>query len=294
MQSRLLFIETRSPLHCGVGHARGLVDLPIARETVSGFPMIPSSGLKGALRNAAHDAELEQSSISKLFGPSVKEITQQSHAGELSFGDASLLAIPVKSMNGVFGLVTSPYLLNKLALDIQSMGGTAPQIPNIKAGQALVTDQTILQHSSSDTRVTLTDYTLDSVNEPLVDEWSRLFSEWISRDAYTSQSIQTRFCIVNDDTLRDFVGRSVEVAVRVSLDRETRTAANQALWTEENLPKFSILFSMCYATPNQSGRKPETLYDELSVVVEQAVQIGGNATIGRGRCSISLCEVMSV
>jgi CRISPR-associated protein Cmr4 len=292
MQSRLMMIFTRSPLHCGTGHARGAVDLPIAREGVCGLPMIPASGIKGALRNASLDARLSSKKVSDLFGPSVREVSESPRAGELSFGDAALVALPVSSLSGVFAYVTSPHALGQLMQDVQSIGGHTPDLP-APAGKALVTSTSALTQTLANgaTRAFLSEYSFDAQTSPLVDQWARCLGEWLSLDPYTTSSLQERLCVVNNDSFRDLVARGVETHVRVSLDRDTRTAANGALWTEENLPKSSLLYSMCHATPNQRGRSARDAYSDLAQTLKGEVQVGGNATIGRGRCHMNLVEV---
>jgi CRISPR/Cas system CMR subunit Cmr4 (Cas7 group RAMP superfamily) len=53
-----------------------------------------------------------------------------------------------------------------------------------------------------------------------------------------------------------------------------------------------VLYSLCYATPNQrGGRSASEAYQELSQALSVEVQVGGNATIGRGRCKMNLLEV---
>ncbi|HNT14582.1 MAG TPA: RAMP superfamily CRISPR-associated protein, partial [Verrucomicrobiota bacterium] len=59
MQTRLLYLFTRTPLHVGAGDSVGPIDQPIIRERHTGFPIIPASSLKGTFADA-WDAELEQ------------------------------------------------------------------------------------------------------------------------------------------------------------------------------------------------------------------------------------------
>lgn len=288
MQSQLLMIHTRSPLHCGTGHARGAVDLPIARESVSQLPYIPASGLKGALRNAALDARVSHKEVSKLFGGSAKETTKTPDAGELSFGDGSLIAIPVTSLNGVYAYATCPHLLRSLRLDLASLGLPAPSLinPHLKA---LVTSSSRLTRTppQGQARLTLGEYDFAAESDAQVSAWADLLCTLFKLDDYDASQLKARLCVISDDSFKMLADRSVEVNVRVSLDRETRTASGGALWTEENLPTNSLLYSLCYATPNHR-RAASDLYKTLQQAISAEVQLGGNATIGRGRCAMNL------
>ena len=50
--AKLLMFHALSPIHAGSGSSTGAVDLPIQRERHTARPIVQSSGLKGALREA--------------------------------------------------------------------------------------------------------------------------------------------------------------------------------------------------------------------------------------------------
>lgn len=50
----MLYVYVETPLHAGSGASLGVVDLPIQRERVTGYPMIQASGIKGKLRAEAY------------------------------------------------------------------------------------------------------------------------------------------------------------------------------------------------------------------------------------------------
>ncbi len=64
METRLLNILTRTPLHVGAGSSVGAIDMPVQRERHTQIPIIPGSSLKGVLRNLWY-GESEQE---ELFG----------------------------------------------------------------------------------------------------------------------------------------------------------------------------------------------------------------------------------
>src|SRR5439155_14129022 len=55
MKRHLLTLYTRTPLHVGSGTSVDVVDLPIMRERITSFPVIPASSLKGVLLQAARE-----------------------------------------------------------------------------------------------------------------------------------------------------------------------------------------------------------------------------------------------
>jgi hypothetical protein len=54
MKRHLLTLYTRTPLHAGSGASVDVVDLPIMRERITGFPVVPSplpGGSQAAIRS---------------------------------------------------------------------------------------------------------------------------------------------------------------------------------------------------------------------------------------------------
>ena len=88
MQARLIFLHALSPLHAGTGQGVGVIDLPIAREKATNIPYLPGSSLKGVLRDACSDSNLQ----SRVFGPSSGA---EEYAGSMQVTDLRLLFLPV-------------------------------------------------------------------------------------------------------------------------------------------------------------------------------------------------------
>ncbi len=127
-----------TPLHLGIGQDVGIVDLPVARERTTGYPFIPGSGLRGALRERfrarAADREARASEgregaappaesraetalpplTDRLFGP---EEAREPGAGCVSVLDARLLFFPVRCSPGIFCWVTCSFVLNRYQED---------------------------------------------------------------------------------------------------------------------------------------------------------------------------------
>lgn len=99
-----------TPLHVGCGQDVGLVDLPVIRERVTGYPIIPGSGLRGVFRNRT---ELKSGPDAiRLFGAENAET-----AGCIVVTEARLLLFPVRSSPGVFRWLTCPHVIERYRRD---------------------------------------------------------------------------------------------------------------------------------------------------------------------------------
>src|SRR5436309_9160051 len=123
MNAQLSFVHALSPLHAGTGQGVGIIDLPTAREKATGLPFLPGSSLKGALRARCTDKD----KCNKLFGPEPSNIdSNENQASAVQFSDQRLLLLPVRSLAGTFAWVTSPYVLRRLARDIEDAQKVLP------------------------------------------------------------------------------------------------------------------------------------------------------------------------
>ena len=49
--TRMYWLQAITPLHVGAGKGVGFIDMPIMREKVTDWPLVPGSAAKGVLRD---------------------------------------------------------------------------------------------------------------------------------------------------------------------------------------------------------------------------------------------------
>lgn len=89
------------------------------------WPCVFGSAVKGALRAHAEQRMASTSTaIAGLFGPDHGGAQERdtSHAGALLVGDATLLALPVRSLRSSFKWVTCPQALQRHARTAERLG----------------------------------------------------------------------------------------------------------------------------------------------------------------------------
>lgn len=281
--NKLLFVQALSPIHAGTGQSIGAVDLSIARDRATGFPYLPGSSIKGSLRARATDNKLANTSA--VFGPDTANASE--HAGMLAVGDANLLLLPVRSVAGTFAYVTSPYLLARFARDCRDAGVNI-KVPSFEikdaAGCKLASDASLLVNN----KVVLEDFDLTYAK----DLQAASFAEELAKELFRGEAIDAwkkglinRLCIVHDDVMTFLSEHATDVVTRVSIDNETKTAKKGQLWTEENLPAETVLVSMLSAMAvNKTNLSAEQALGLVSEIAKTPIQLGGKATVGRGRC----------
>lgn len=275
-ETKLIFLHALTPLHVGTGQAVANVDLPIAREKATGFPIVPASAFKGVLRDhyltidAQSNAD-EPDWVKRAFGT-------QDAAGEWMFTDLRMLCLPVRSFYGVFAYVTCPLILNRLQRTVQVMGIKTPSDLDIavNALEIAVPSSTELQYAH---KVYLEEIDLNcslglkGQAEQIGQQLGNILFQGADVDMFLK-----RFAIVSNETFNFLSETCTEVAARVRLEDDVKTVVQGGLWYEEAVPAEAIFYGFV------SQMRGSASLNQISNGT--LLQIGGDATIGRGLCRV--------
>lgn len=294
---KLLFLIGESSLHPGAGEGTGYIDLPVQREGHTDYPKIESSSLKGAIRESFEEmskkpqGRVSGDDVNAAFGREDGDITH----GALNFSDARILLFPVRSMKGVFAWVSCPYILQRFKRDYELMPENK-ELPidnldsSLSDGQAAASDAI-----TEGNRVILEEFAFERVpmkckiNNELAPEW--LASKLFAGD-YWSERLKKHFALVSDDAFRYFVAHCTEVVTRNKIG-EQGVVQETGLFTEEYLPPFTVLYSL--VTAEKEFKEEGKSADEIMKVfekMEDIIQLGGNATIGKGVVRAVRCDIV--
>ncbi|MGB1243376.1 MAG: type III-B CRISPR module RAMP protein Cmr4 [Chitinophagales bacterium] len=306
-----LFLICETPMHAGSGSDLGIVDLPIQRERHTDFPKIEGSSLKGALREAVEQKVASKNfngfidddvKIHRVFGYddgslSKKQVEnlknalkdkegkeQKDFAGAIGFTDARLLLFPVKSMKGVFAWITCKKVLKQFESDMKL--AKIDRLPAIPPENKIAEGSSLLI-SKSKQKVVLEEYTFKVEKDPKVNDLGNWLAKHLFNNdgSYWSEKVKKDIIVLPDDDFKDFVNLSTEVITRTKISNETGTVESGALFTEEYLPSESVMYALVLA--HQEFRAGST-FDADEVLgffdthLNEVVQIGGSATIGKG------------
>ena len=279
-----LFLTCETQLHAGTGSDLGIVDMPIQRERHTGFPKIESSTLKGCIR---HSIKKQNGSGNTFINIAFGSENGNDNAGAIAFSDARLLCFPVKSLKDVFAWVTCPKILERFQKEMTWCNLEMPEIPTTNGG--LICNNSPLKVSESINKLVLEEYAFEVAEDSRVTKLGDWFAEKIyGQNEYWSKKIKSNLVILSDEAFRDFVNLSTEINTRTKIDQDTGTVVTGGLFTEEYLPAESILYSVVMTGPefskDSNGKKDSEIRDWFGKAINQTkmIQIGGNATLGKG------------
>lgn len=316
----LLMLHALTPTHAGSGTQISYVDLPIQRESHTGFPKIDASSLKGSIRytvgvNHNADANGLREDINRIFG----NWDNGDFASAVSFTDARLLFFPVKSAIGIFKWITCPYVIRRFMEDYSIAAGETQKdfspssyAFNEEDGKAYYPSLHRCTNSADNepckqkedrlpNRIMLEDYTYDlKASEPFGKFLHQLkghIPDWIAGgESFWDQAI-----LVNNDDFSQFVQYSTEVSTRIKINRDTGTVDGTALFTEEFLPPESLLYSVVICNDSHLSQKESGTNTILSasqvknkfkeLFDNDIFQLGSDSTLGKGLIKKYLWEV---
>ncbi|MEW5782682.1 MAG: type III-B CRISPR module RAMP protein Cmr4 [Pseudomonadota bacterium] len=289
-----LFLYAVSPVHMGAGTAFGLIDSPIQRERHSDHPVFAGSGLKGAIRHhfAQKDFWRKDGLLERLFGPEDGEL----YAGAVSFGDAQLVLFPVRSAKQGYVYVTSPLALARCARQLALLGKPVWQerVASPNAGSCRVAGADFL----TDGRLHLEAFDYAATEDKAlqgVGSW--LAQHALPQDeahAFFRDKVERHLALLPDEDFSYFVKNATVVEPHVRIDDESGAASDRGLFYVENLPPESLLIAPLLTSRERSGKKEveaEAVLENVATeLAGKTLQIGGDATVGRGQVIVTVLK----
>jgi len=266
-------------IHPGAGRSPGIVDLPVIRDPL-GYPYIPATQLKGALKAAiarAKGCTLKKernmykidcgvcSEVCALFGG--EQGQGDKGAAAVALTDAYPLLLPAPNPDEGVIYVTTPYLLGKARALAEAAGGKL-EITQDSADKKIFIGVEEIEAA----QLTITvDGGIESLN-PL----------------YAATGVKAY--VIKTPEATTIIERLLSRVTRVSLDRVSKTVA-QGPWTEEYFPAGTLFAAAAMDTGfrNEFAQGSFNPLEKLRKAIEDSngglggyLVVGGKETVGAG------------
>lgn len=265
MKAEIWGLLAETSIHPGSGQDAGFVDLPVAREAATDYPVIVGSSFKGALLDRATADNLDEQERNRIFG-------KQENAGNLIVSDIRLVALPVRSLTSTYKWVTCPHLIERLSRDRKRTGNPDADIAKID-----IQELHYLGKGSDDLYLEERQF---SPSGDLPEGLLGLFESLIPHQN-TADRLQDQLVILHNDDFAWFARYGLAVNARNVLDNEKKTSKN--LWYEETIPPDSIFYALLAERKSDAISRINELFKE-----KPYLQVGGNETVGQGIFAIRL------
>jgi CRISPR-associated protein Cmr4 len=272
MKTLLYGLLAETSIHPGAGQSSGFVDLPVAREAATDYPVIVGSSLKGALLSAARDRGWSDDERDRVFG-------KHDNAGGLLVSDGRLLLLPVRSLTSHFMWITSPHLIERFQRDGRRM---QPPVKDVPIGGLEILDGDEANHPG---------YLGCDVGDLFLEE--RQFARAgglpdglttslkpLIRHSETADRLDKQLVVLSDVSFAWFARYGLAINARNVLDEKTKASKN--LWYEETLPPDSLFYLLLAERSDGALEKTKALFTN-----KPYLQTGGNETVGHGWFAMS-------
>jgi CRISPR-associated protein Cmr4 len=286
MSQFLTYMHLLTPLHTGGSADEGNL-MGIAREVHTEFPYLPSSSLRGRIRAAIEQGELENEA-GQLFGRKIKDGHQPTE-GEVWFADATLLAFPIASLTHHLVWITCPLWLTRwnrwlkgspLTNEIQLI--QSELATNSKAAVSTFATQDFYVQTAL-LRATEISVLPNSESHP-----SALLELFPKVDSLLSDVTQKLIIISNENCIA-LVETGLQREVRVALKDHSKMVDGGSFRSEEAIPPEAIMF-VPWGIKTESVNT-HSARDRLKAIMTQRCQFGGLEGLGRGWVDLQTIDV---
>jgi len=285
--AKVIGIEAVTNIHVGSG--TGLVaDVGVQRDEF-GFPCIWSSSLKGSLKTAllyafvstfaesggssANDSvKRARCAVLLLLGSEPDEA--ETFESSIAILDAYLLAMPIRSLKGVYTYVTSPTLLARfkerleILRDFSSQKQAEPKIDTVNINAAINALSKLIEASKNvmDRALCIGDCSKVTINiqdSVEVLKGKAIIAEELIVKVSNAKDVCKQDCALNDlenilkmiiaddrpllilsdDVAREVLDRGLIRVSRVRLSKESK-AVDEGPWTEEYVPRKTVFHTL--------------------------------------------------
>lgn len=277
MESKFYGLKCITNLFVGNGdNSYGIIDNQVEKDPILETPIIPSSSLKGSLRDFFENNSDNNIKITEIFGSDAKK-TKNTNSGSYSFFTAQLLFRPMRVSDGNFTycLVTTVDLLEKMIQMVSDLNGDLPcdmqeAIKKVKEKMNNLNDK----YGISNKNISVEGYDLEHCEEDVNKDVNKAID--LLLNIFEKFNLKNGVPIV---ILKPEIFKEIDLPIVARNQLEDGLSNN--LWYEEIVPHESIFyFAIMYPDNNDSFKK----FDEE--LRSNIIRFGGGASIGYGYCKI--------
>ena len=191
------------------------------------------------LRHAAtNSSTLSEHEVDDLFGPedsNSKKSMKITRSGDVSFGEAKILAFPVRSARGSFAYVTCPQILTRFAREsnIQDL----PDLPSPEEQSCFAASAVTFADKKA---VVLEEYKFTHEG-PFPNEWVSAIRDLVDDPVW--KLAPERLVLLSDGDFSHAVSTMTEISHHTKIDAATGTVAKGALFNLESIPAESLFMA---------------------------------------------------
>ena len=222
----------------------------------------------------------------------------QENAGIFAFGEAKILAFPVRSARGSFAFVTCPLALERFRREhggLEKLVTPVMRVPDEPKDMFCMAGDKVVITRGGQTGVVLEEFRFN-LTAAFPAEWETALLSLL--DDSVLQAGQGRFVHLSTGDFSHFVRTACDISQHVRISDETGTAERGGLFDLESVPAETLFFAPVTqlprpSTPDKPGMPFERVNEEFQALSgllsgKPVLQFGGDSTTGLGFCTVKL------
>lgn len=280
MKAALLGVKCITNLHIGTsGNAYGNIKIEVEKDAVLSTPIIPSSGIKGALREFWRENDTEESTVTIFGSDADKE--KQNKKGNCKFVSGQLLLRPMRVSKGDYAycLVTTSELLQVMIDTVELF--------QIKLNTKYKADVEDLKKGLDETRKELNQFKEQTVVGMVIGDNSSISEvEGYEIKTQSQKNALHNMLLKISDGIPVVIIRTEffqMIDLPIIARNHLKDGKSSNLWYEEFVPHQSYF----YFPVLWEKEETEVFSDFIRKICKHPIAFGGNNSVGYGYCTIT-------
>jgi CRISPR-associated protein Cmr4 len=250
----------------------GVIDQLVQRDPATQIPCFNGSGIKGAVKEFCHHARQQgeaEVDIKHIFG-SDRLNEEETQSGAYSFWQADMLSVPVRNNNHPFAHITSPLLLQEAADKLKIAGHILAK--DFKALSELASGY--LENTPAVSAQALLGGSFLEDEDIIIS-----YEKGCAVPGSLTKILPAPLVFVQDTVLKILTD---DLHLPVIARNRLLNGESKNLWYEQVLPRQTRM--ICYI---QHWNNDTHFKDFSTLISNNLVQLGSNASIGYGYCQFT-------
>ena len=245
-KSESYFLKTLSGLHTGCGENDTNIDQPVERESITGYPKLESTAIKGMLMSQSKETK--------------QEFERNQH---IALTDFKLLYMPVHTTPGFFKYATCPHILERFFSDLISHKQEEEEAKLLLDEISMINEECVYQFKKKEEMIHIGNSVFDV--------------KYFNSVPKCLDNIKDKLLILDNENFKWISREMTEQVKRNKLDENGKSLN---LFSKEYVPESSVFYGFVVKFPDV---KKNIKMSENIINTKTHYYLGGDRALGKGK-----------
>lgn len=246
-KAKLAMLKVLTPMHVGGSSGNGIADLTVQREGATSIPKIESTAIKSVLN-------------------------LNSGQNKIAYTDFKMLFFPISSSNGIFSLISCPYVLERFFEENEEFNNTIEGLLDLVSECGGIGENLAFVFSNDNEDIYLAEYKFRTVKI----EATNCFEKMEALKGFGDKII-----FISNENFISFVNYYTDIVTRIRVNKKS---SDESLYSQEYIADESIFYGFLCEFKD-INKESEYKLDKMEIN-NRTIQIGGAKSLYKGVAKI--------